>query len=179
MNAIGDLAALFLSNHPGEAGAVLERTEPEEAAQALLPLPLGRTCEVLQRMTVDAAARALRCMEDDWARDILITADFVQSARWLAYLDEETSARLLAGLPTQSQRNIRDALEFPPDTAGRLMDPRVITFREDTTIDDALEQIRKTKNRRIIDVVLAGEDGRMTGVVSLQSLVGAPKDAAI
>ncbi len=179
MNAIGDLALQFLSGHPGEAGAVLERAEPDDAARALLPLPLARASEVLTRMTVDAAARTLRCMDEGWARETLIAADFVQAARWLAYLDEETSARLLSELPAQNQRNIREALEFPPDTAGRLMDPRVTTFREDTTIDDALEHIRKTKNRKITDVILADEDGRMTGVVSLQSLVGAPKGAAM
>jgi magnesium transporter len=177
VNALGDLALLFLSGHPGEAGAVLERAEPDAAARALLPLPLGRASEVLTRMNVDAAARTLRCMDEAWARETLIAADFVQAARWLAHLDEETSARLLAELPAPSQRNIREALEFPPGTAGRLMDPRVTTFREDTTIDDALEHIRKTKNRKITDVVVADEDGRMTGVVSLQSLVGAPKDA--
>jgi magnesium transporter len=179
VNSVGDLALQFLSGHPGEAGAVLERTEPEDAARTLLPLPLARASEVLRRMNVDAAARTLRCMDDAWARETLIAADFVQAARWLAYLDEETSARLLAELPAQSQRNIREALEFPPGTAGRLMDPRVITFREDTTIDDALEHIRKTKNRKLTDVVVADEDGRMTGVVSLQSLLGAPKDAAM
>jgi len=179
VNSVGDLALQFLSGHPGEAGAVLERAEPDEAAHALLPLPLARASEVLTRMNVDAAARTLRCMDDAWARETLIAADFVQAARWLAYLDQETSARLLAELPAQSQRNIREALEFPPGTAGRLMDPRVITFREDTTIDDALEHIRKTKNRKLTDVVVADEDGRMTGVVSLQSLLGAPKDAAM
>ena len=179
MNAIDDLALLFLSQHPGEAGAVLERADADDAARALLPLPLTRASEVLTRMNVDAAARTLRCMDASWARETLIAADFVQAARWLAYLDDETSARLLADLPAQSQRNIREALEFPPGTAGRLMDPRVTTFREDTTIDEALEHIRKTKNRKITDVVLADEDGRMTGVVSLQSLVGAPKGAAM
>jgi magnesium transporter len=179
VNPVGDLALQFLSGHPGEAGAVLERAEPDDAARTLLPLPLARASEVLTRMNVDAAARTLRCMDDAWARETLMAADFVQAARWLAYLDEETSARLLAELPAQSQRNIREALEFPPGTAGRLMDPRVITFREDTTIDDALEHIRKTKNRKLTDVVVADEDGRMTGVVSLQSLLGAPKDAAM
>jgi magnesium transporter len=177
VNVLGDLALQFLSSHPGQAGAVLEGAEPDEAARALLPLPLARASEVLTRMNVDAAARTLRCMDDAWARETLIAADFIQAARWLAYLDEDTSARLLAELPAQNQRNIREALEFPPGSAGRLMDPRVTTFREDTTIDDALEHIRKTKNRKITDVVLADEDGRMTGVVSLQSLVGAPKDA--
>lgn len=178
-NVLGDLAQAFLSGHPAAAGVVLEQVDPDEAAQALLPLDLRHASEVLMRMNVDAAARTLRCMDDTWARETLITADFVQAARWLAHLDDATSARLLAELPQQSQRNIREALEFPAGTAGRLMDPRVTTFREDTTVDEALSRIRRSKNRKITDVVLVDEEGKLTGVVSLQSMVGAPDNAAM
>jgi magnesium transporter len=177
--ALGDLAQAFLNLHPGAAGAVLEQVDPDEAAQALLPLDLRHASEVLMRMNVDAAARTLRCMDDTWARETLTAADFVQAARWLAHLDEATSQRLLAELPQQSQRNIREALEFPAGTAGRLMDPRVTTFREDTTVDEALMRIRRSKNKKITDVVLADDEGRLTGVVSLQSMVGAPDNAAM
>ncbi len=178
-SALGDLALTFMSSHPGAAGAVLEQLDADEAAHALLPLDIRRASEVLTRMSVDAAARTLRCMDESWARETLMAADFVQAARWLANLDEETSARLLAALPSQSQRNIKEALEFPAGTAGRLMDPRVTTFREDTTVDEALMRIRKAKHRKITDVVLADDEGKLTGVVSLQSLVGAPDTAAI
>lgn len=179
MSALGELSLVYLSAHPAGAAAVLEQVEPEDAAQALLPLELSRASEVLLRMSVDAAARTLRCMDETWARETLQAADFVQAARWLAHLDEDTSERLLAGLPAQSQRNIRESLEFPAETAGRFMDPRVITFREDTTVDQALERIRKNKRQKLTDVVLVDEDGKLTGVVPLQSLVGAPKDAAM
>jgi magnesium transporter len=179
VTAIADLALVFMSGHPGPAGAVLEQVDPDEAAHALLPLDIRRASEVLMRMSVDAAARTLRCMDEAWARETLIAADFVQAARWLANLDDETSARLLGALPAQSQRNIKEALEFPAGTAGRLMDPRVTIFREDTSVDDALMRIRKSKNRKITDVVLADDEGKLTGVVSLQSLVGAPDNAAI
>lgn len=171
---LGDLALVFLSQHPGPAAAVLEQVDPDEVAQALLPLDVRRSSQVLMRMNVDAAARALRCMDDGWARDTLLEADFVQAARWLSHLDDEASTRLLAGLPAQSQRNIVEALEFPVGTAGHLMDPRVTTFREDTTVDEALISIRKTRGRKITDVVLTDDEGKLTGVVSLQSLVGAP-----
>jgi magnesium transporter len=176
--ALAELAREFLKEHPGPAGQVLEQVDAEEAAQALLPLALDRASQVLKRMSVDSAARTLGCMDDAWARDTLMAADFVQAARWLAYMNEEASARLLTAMPAQSQRNIREALDFPPGTAGRLMDPRVMIFREDTTVDEALLRIRRAKNSRITDVVLADEEGKLTGVVSLQSLVGAP-DAAL
>jgi flagellar motility protein MotE (MotC chaperone) len=94
---LDDLALMFLSQHPGPAAAVLEQVEADEVAQSLLPLDVRRASLVLMRMNVDAAARALRCLVDSWARDTLVAADAVQAARWLAHLDDEASARLLAG----------------------------------------------------------------------------------
>ena len=118
MSALTELSLVFLSNHPGAAGAVLEQIDADEAAQALLPLDTRHASEVLMRMNVDAAARTLRCMDESWARDTLVATDFVQAARWLANMDDEASARLLAALPAQSQRNISEALirnqEFDP-----------------------------------------------------------------
>lgn len=177
--AVTELALTFLSHHPTESGAVLEQLDADEAANALLPLDTRRAADVLTRMNVDAAARTLRCMDEGWARETLIAADFVQAARWLSQMDEEASGRLLATLPALTQRNIKEALEFPVGTAGRLMDPRVTIFREDTTVDEALLRIRRAKNKKITDVVLADEEGKLTGVVSLQSLVGAPDTAAM
>ena len=81
MTAVGDLALVFMSGHPGLAGAVLEQIDADEAAQALLPLDIRHASEVLMRMSVDAAARTLRCMDEAWARETLIAADFVQAAR--------------------------------------------------------------------------------------------------
>ena len=41
-STLSDLARVFLSQHPGSAAAVLEQVEPDEAAQALLPLEVRR-----------------------------------------------------------------------------------------------------------------------------------------
>jgi magnesium transporter len=172
--ALDDLALGYMTHHPAGAARVLERLDAGEVAEALLPLDVARASEVLLKMNADAAAHTLERMDDEWARETLTFTDFVRVASWLTYLDEAARKRLLAGLPAQRQRNIQEALEFPPGTAGQLMDPRVTTFREETTIEEALERIRNTKNKKITDVVLIDEDGRLTGVVSLQRLIGAP-----
>jgi magnesium transporter len=177
--AFGELARAFMNRHPGGAAVVLERNDPGETAATLLPLDIESASAVLRRMNPDAAARVLLEMDEQRARETLVATDFVRAASWVACLEEADRHRLLGVLPEQTRRNISSALEFPPGTAGQLMDPRVLTFREETTIDEAFERIREARSRRIVDVVLADEDRRLTGVVSLQRLVGAPKDAAI
>jgi magnesium transporter len=69
-------------------------------------------------------------------------------------------------------------LEFPPGTAGSLMDAGVVTFREDTSIGAAFGRIRQMQ-RRIADVLVCDDDERLIGVVPLQELVGAPLDTSL
>ena len=58
-STLTDLSLVFMGQHPGSAAAVLEQVDPDEAAQALLPLDIRRASGVLMRMNVDAPARAL------------------------------------------------------------------------------------------------------------------------
>jgi magnesium transporter len=58
------------------------------------------------------------------------------------------------------------------------MDAGVITFRDRTTIGSAFQTIRSS-NRPIVDVLVCDENERLTGVVPLQELVGAPSDTSL
>ena len=57
-SALSDLALAFMKGHPAAAGAVLEQLEPDEAAQALLPLELSRSSDVRMRMSQESRQSA-------------------------------------------------------------------------------------------------------------------------
>lgn len=97
---------------------------------------------------------------------------------WLALCDEQDRERLTQAVPGRAAQQIRDTLEFPPGTAGHMMDAGVVTFRDETTIEAAFSRIRQLR-RRVADVLLCDDEGRLTGVVPLQELVGLPLDTSL
>jgi magnesium transporter len=56
------------------------------------------------------------------------------------------------------------------------MDPRVTSFGPDATADDVLRRLRTFRDRRVDDVFLVAEDGRLAGTVPLQDVALADPD---
>lgn len=78
---------------------------------------------------------------------------------------------ILEGLPPEESaaKELQALLAYPPDSAGNLMDPRVLTFRPETTVKEALARLRALRRRDVHDVFLVNGDGRLAGVVAGQS----------
>ena len=52
---------------------------------------------------------------------------------------------ILEALPEPKQAKIRALLSYNPETAGGLMSPNFLALREDTTVADALEEVRRSQ----------------------------------
>jgi magnesium transporter len=172
------VARRYLVEFPEDAAPKLDDASTSEVAKILLSLSVPERAELLRRMNADAAVRALPALGLSEAVATLGSVDHSVAARWLALCDDDTRAELLTNLPEQQAARIREALEFPPGTAGYMMDAGVVTFRADATIGSAFRHIRRS-NRRIVDVFVCDDDGRLTGVVPLQELVGGPLDTSL
>jgi Mg/Co/Ni transporter MgtE len=94
-------------------------------------------------------------------------------------MNEEARTRLVAGLPPALSTDLQRILEFPVGTAGWLMDARVTTFPETTSVRHTLEVIRTISGVRITDIVIASPSNDFVGVVPLQDLVGASPERAL
>jgi magnesium transporter len=69
-------------------------------------------------------------------------------------------------------RMVESLMSYSPDTAGRLMDPRISSFRADMTAEAAIERMRSfKKNRNLRELFLVDDEGLLTGRVEIQDLV--------
>ncbi|UIE39007.1 CBS domain-containing protein [Leptodesmis sichuanensis] len=72
-------------------------------------------------------------------------------------------------------------LGFQPNTAGRLMTPEYLSLKEDQTVQQALDRIRRFANQveTISYLYVTDRDCRLTGTLSLRELVVAQPDQPI
>lgn len=173
------IAQRFMLTRPAEAARVLDGMSHEEAAAAIAPIDARSSADLLQRMGADTAARVLAALPVEVAIAVLVAAEPVRVAGWLALLDETNRERLLGMLPERAARGVRDAVEYPPGTAGQLMDTRAFAFEEGTPVSRVIERLRNVRKIRLLDVMVCDADQRLTGIVSLQALLAADPDAAI
>jgi magnesium transporter len=167
---VRSLVQNFIRLYPDEAAQEVERLPANEAAGLLERQDPAQAAELLSRMPSGPAAETLAAMSEAAAAPVVAAMEPVTAAALLARLDDEARQRRIALLDPALAQEVTGLMSYPPDVAGGLMDPRVTTFREQTTARDALARIRGLSNRRIQDVFLVDEEGRLTGTVGLQDL---------
>ena len=173
------LADAYLDRHPGEAAALLETADTGEAAQLLAEVPTGRAREVLRRLTPAAAADVLDHMGAEDAGRLLVSLPANQSAALLARLSPERREERLAHADEVIAAELRELMAYPPDSAGRLMDPRVATFRSDSRVQDVVHRLRAIRRRRLQDIFLVDEDDHLTGSVAIQDVLLAEPESRV
>lgn len=174
---VESLARIYVRQFPAEAARHIESARLRDAVALLESEPTPHAVAVIERLASNVAADVLEAGSPEFATRVLQAMDPVRAAATLAWLDESPRDQLLATLDERAAKELRMMAQYPPDTAGRLMDPRVITFRRSATVQQALTRLRGVRRRTVADVYLLDEDDALAGRVPLQALaVARPGD---
>ena len=164
------LARDFLSKRPADAAAQLETVPATDAAELLTRIEPHVAADVFRRLTPAHAIDILAAAGTSGGA-LLHGMRPTQAGAVLSGLSEEARSAVLAGLSGIEGREIRRLLEYPPETAGRYMDPRIAVFRPTTTVGDALARLRETHaGRHLLTLYLVDEEGRLCGAVPLHEV---------
>jgi magnesium transporter len=168
--AVKNLLQGFLQLYPSDAARLLDSRPIPEIVRLLEAEPAPRAAAVFERLTAEVAAQVLGQMARQSACQILARLDPSRVAPLLARLDEKARTELLDLMEPAAAKELHALMIYPPHSAGHMMDPRATTFRPDATVREALGRIRALPHRRIHDVYLVDEEGRLVGAVALQEL---------
>ena len=170
----------FFTRHPEQAADQLEMATSSEGAEILAQLTPGIASAVFRRLAPAKALDILIEIDRNRARRLLRDLDPQQAGALLSGLGEEQRQELLAGLAPSEAGALRSLMQYPEDSAGRLMDPRIAVFRPGITAGEALERLRSIQpGRRFLDLLLVDEAGRLSGSVPLHQVVLAEPDTVL
>ena len=173
------LARLFVRQYPEEAAPRLNEVAPADAARFLKAEPVRYIVPVVERLEPSAAAALLSALPDEVAGATATALDPARVLAAIGWMEDAQRDALLGRLDDALARELRRMAEYPPETAGRLMDVRAAGLPPDTTVRQALARVRAAGTRRIADVFVTDAERRLAGRVSLQALAVAPPDALL
>jgi len=165
------IARIALAELPEQAARLMETANDSESAAILDAETPSVVANVLRHLTPDRAARVVARLSPDTLRGVVSTLDLNRVTALLARLEPEERDRCLAALDEAIAEELRALAKYPHDTAGSLMDPRVTTFRPEATVGDVVRRLKRFRDKRVQDVFLVAEDGKLFGAVSLQDVV--------
>ena len=165
-----DLADLVEELHGGTRSRLIEHLR-----QSLDPETLAHLDEVVREDVLDAmepaeVAAAITELDTDDAVDVIED------------LPAEDQRQILAELSPSDRALLEEALTFPEDIAGRLMQREIVTVPESWTVGDTIDYMRSRAAalpRDFYDVFAVDTDLKPVGVVPLSRLMRNLRDVKV
>ena len=160
--------------HPADIADIIERLDPRLRGQVFAQLDDEQRAGAMAEFDDDAmAAELMGGMNEREASRMLSEMDPDDAAELVSELDYDKAEKLLRLMGVQEQRAIRQLLGYREDTAGRIMTSEFAALPEDKTAADAVELLRGLDEdfESVRYVYLSDEDNKLSGVVTLNSLI--------
>ncbi|MBD2300683.1 magnesium transporter [Nostoc sp. FACHB-87] len=167
------------------AKSILVPVQPADIAEAIEGLPEAMHALAFRLLSKDEAIavyeyldysvqeRLIEELKSQEVRDIVDQMSSDDRARLFDELPAKVVNRLLEQLSPVERQATALLLGYEPNTAGRIMTLEFISLKENITVTQALERIRRLANASEIIYYLYVTDAerRLTGIVSLRDLV--------
>jgi magnesium transporter len=143
---------IFESLDEERAADVLEEMEPYAQAQIIESLSIGKAADLLEKMPADEVADLMDELED------------------------EKVELLLNEMEKESSEEVRELLEYEDKEVGSLMTTDYLSFRQEMTIEETLNELRlqKPEADMIYSLFITDPFEKLIATVSLRDLVISP-----
>jgi magnesium transporter len=168
--AVNTLNRFFIRQYPGEVAEWLSELSPKEAVIAIVRIPTNLIAAVWEKLPPHVARSLLNNLSLEQGRSILMRVDPAQAALTLRSLEPELREHYLEKLEPLLAKELLRLMNYPPDSAGALMDPAVITFRDDAMAQLTLRQLRRHQGKVGRHIFIVDEHGALEGLVDVQDL---------
>ncbi len=166
---------------PGEIARVLESLPSEKRSVVWNLVDPDDDGEVLVHVAEEVRDGLLAEMDNAELISALNSLEIDDLADLVDDLPAQLIDELLRGMDRENRDRLNEVLSYPDDSAGRLMNPDVVTVRADVTVDVVLRYLRMRGElpEGTDHMFVLNRNGRYIGRVALTALVTSDPDQAI
>ena len=168
-------------SHPADIALLFKGLETTEVRQLFDILFTSRRADkTLKELPPDLLPDILALIDDEKIGRLIVRADPDDAVSFVDALPEERRERILALLDPERQAAVREIINYPEGTVGRLMTTDFMALAPETTAQGAIDKIRERGElESFFYLYVVDEAGKLVGVVPIRNLVIAPPDRAL
>ncbi|WP_428539331.1 magnesium transporter [Profundibacter sp.] len=161
-----DIADILEQISATQRRALLRLWKGEMEGEVLSELDESLREEVMESLAPEELAEAVRDLETDDVVDLLEDLDAPQQDEILEVLEDADRVA------------VQQALTYPEDSAGRLMQRELVVAPEHWTVGEAIDYLRTQQDlpEQFYHMILVDPKMRPTGYVTLGKLLSSPRD---
>jgi magnesium transporter len=164
------LAEVLITSHPSRAAVALERLGLTPTIDFFATLPVAKMVKVVPLLSPQFAAQSVSSLSDERLAEVLNELPLDIGARLVRLLGDR-----MESVTDRLDEDVRDALRelsrFPEDSAGGLMDPRVLSLPSDLTAAEALDRVRELSLHARYNLYVVDRNQMLVGVLNLRELL--------
>lgn len=170
MTSVDTLVQAYFSDHSISARDLIDTMPSEELASVTNNVPAASLMPLYETLTPSRSVELFQSLAHADQLETLGQATPRTAVLLLSGLEPEARDTLLDELPLASRTELQRVLNFPADTAARLMDRATDTLRTDMTVGEARARLKVAHIRRARSLYAIEENGSLAGRIDVQDL---------
>lgn len=164
-----------------DIAAVMEELEEEELLKMFRILPKSMAADVFSYLEVDNQQLIITTLSDKEAASIINNLMADDATDLLEEMPANIVKKLLANANPETRRDINHLLQYPEDSAGSIMTVEYVDLKENLTVTEAINRIRKVGlDSETINICYVLDSKRtLLGTVALRYLLLSEADEII
>jgi magnesium transporter len=167
--------------HPADLADLIEHLEDDERLSIFRLLPPERAGEVLIELSPPLQESLTNELGDQALSQILNELNSDDAADIFSHLSQERAVQMTGLVRPEVSEELHKLVGYETDTAGGIMALEFVSVNANSTIQEAIQNIRKKREEveNLYYVWVVDDFGRLAGVVSIKDLVLEPRDRKI
>jgi magnesium transporter len=159
--------------HPSEVAELLMSIHKEERVLVYRALPRDFAADIFAEYDYEQREHLLNDLTDRETKNLLEDLSPDDRTDLLAELPAKATKTLLNLLSPEDLKEARKLLGYPEDSVGRLMTPDFVNIKEDWTVEEALDHIRKfgRDSETIYRLYVLDNNGKLIDDLLLKNLI--------
>ena len=164
-----------------DIASYMEEMAEEDMLKVFRILPKDLAADVFSYLDVDNQQLIITSLSDREATNIINNLMADDAADLLEEMPANVVKKLLANANPEARRDINHLLRYPEDSAGSLMTVEYVDLKENLTVDQAIERIRKVgvDSETINICYVLDAQRKLLGTVALRYLLLSDGDEII
>ncbi|MCK5738903.1 magnesium transporter [bacterium] len=170
------LKNLLLSTHPADIVDLFHNLDEKKMVYLFSLLPSDLASEVLADLDDYSRELVLENLEENRLTQIVEEMDSDDATDIVSELSAEKAEKILQNIDIEDSEEVRELLQYEEDTAGGIMALEYIQVNQNSTLDEAIQEIRRQGEdvEEIYYVYVIDDNEKLVGILPLKQLILMP-----
>ena len=172
---------ILLEMHPADVAQMFEDMDKREISLLFRLMPKEQAAETFVELEADNQEALIKAFSDNELKEVLDELYLDDAVDIVEEMPANVVRRILQNTDEATRKMINQILKYPKDSAGSIMTIEYVNLKENMTVADAFQTIRRTgiDKETIYSCYVTDQNRYLKGIVSAKWLLLSENDALI